>query len=76
MLSCVEYEKSFITSGPIESRMDVHERIQRVIEGPDLQGNHNVEKRKSCFLTVRPGPPRRKFLDPRMTLHSVLITTV
>ena len=43
MLSWVEYEKSFITSGPVDSRMDVHERIQRVIGGPDLLENHNVE---------------------------------
>ena len=31
---------------------------------------------KSCFLTVGPGPPWQKFLDPHMALHSVLITTV
>ena len=33
---------------------------------------------KRCFLTVGPGPPptHRKFLDPRMALHSILITTV
>ena len=43
MLRWVEYEKSFITSGPIESRMDVHERIQRVIGGPGLLENHKVE---------------------------------
>ena len=32
----------------------------------------------SCFLTVGPGPPPppAKFLDLRMALHSVLITTV
>ena len=31
---------------------------------------------KSCFLTVGPGPPWQKFLDPHMALHPVLITTV
>ena len=31
---------------------------------------------KSCFLTVGPGRPWQKFLDPHMALHSVLITTV
>ena len=32
---------------------------------------------KSCFLTVGPGPtPWQKFLDPCMSLHSVLKTTV
>ena len=41
MLSWVEYEKSFITSGP-ERSLAIH----RVIGGPDLLENHNVEDQK------------------------------